>query len=61
MYLINHFLDTLFLGQPDPDPGQANQTNAVSGPNGEQDSLCISEYPHFMLVGVSLWYIILFR
>ena len=59
MYLINHFLDTLVLGQPVPDPGQANQTNAVSGQNslGQQYSLCVSEYgrnPNFMLVDVSL-------
>lgn len=59
MYLINHFLDTLLLGQPVPDPSQANQTNAVSGQNslGQQVSLCVSEYgrnPNFMLVDVSL-------
>ncbi|KAF9229054.1 PLC-like phosphodiesterase [Gyrodon lividus] len=55
MYLINHFLDTLVLGQPVPNPGQANQTNAVSGPNslGEQFYLCAGQYgrnPNFMLV-----------
>ncbi|KAF8560169.1 PLC-like phosphodiesterase [Imleria badia] len=55
MYLINHFLDTLVLGQPVPDVSQANQTNAVSGQNslGQQVSLCVSEYgrnPNFMLV-----------
>jgi hypothetical protein len=55
MYLINHFLDTLVLGVPVPDPSQANQTNAVSGQNslGEQVSLCVGEYsrnPNFMLV-----------
>jgi len=55
MYLINHFLDTLLLGQPVPDPSQANQTNAVSGTNslGEQFDLCASQYgrnPNFMLV-----------
>ncbi|KAI9570387.1 PLC-like phosphodiesterase [Boletus coccyginus] len=55
MYLINHFLDTLLLGQPVPDPSQANQTNAVSGENslGQQVSLCVSENgrnPNFMLV-----------
>ena len=58
MYLINHFLDTLVLGEPVPDYGQANQTNAVSGQNslGQQVSLCVSEYgrnPNFMLVDVS--------
>ncbi|KAG8219632.1 PLC-like phosphodiesterase [Butyriboletus roseoflavus] len=55
MYLINHFLDTLILGQPAPDPAQANQTNAVSGQNslGQQVDLCVTEYgrnPNFMLV-----------
>jgi hypothetical protein len=55
MYLINHFLDSLVLGQAVPDVSQANQTNAVSGPNslGQQVSLCVSEYgryPNFMLV-----------
>ncbi|KAI6007145.1 PLC-like phosphodiesterase [Pisolithus albus] len=55
MYLINHFLDEILLGQPIPDPGQANETNAVSGPNsvGAQVELCVSEYgrsPNFMLV-----------
>ncbi|KAG6333902.1 hypothetical protein ID866_5187 [Astraeus odoratus] len=55
MYLINHFLDVELLGQPVPDPSQANQTNAVSGPNslGVQVELCASEYgrnPNFMLV-----------
>ncbi|KIJ21960.1 hypothetical protein PAXINDRAFT_165285 [Paxillus involutus ATCC 200175] len=55
MYLINHFLDTLVLGQPVPDPSQANQTNAVSGPNslGDQFDLCVTQYgrnPNFMLV-----------
>ncbi|KAH7930497.1 PLC-like phosphodiesterase [Leucogyrophana mollusca] len=55
MYLINHFLDSLILGQPAPDPSQANQTNAVSGTNslGAQFELCVSEYgrnPNFMLV-----------
>ncbi|OAX44460.1 PLC-like phosphodiesterase [Rhizopogon vinicolor AM-OR11-026] len=55
MYLINHFLDTLVLGQPTPDMSQLNQTNAVSGTNslGEQFDLCISQQgknPNFMLV-----------
>ncbi|KAI6031557.1 PLC-like phosphodiesterase [Pisolithus microcarpus] len=49
MYLINHFLDEMLLGQP------SNETNAVSGPNslGAQVELCVSEYgrsPNFMLV-----------
>jgi len=55
MYLINHFFDTLILGQPVSDPSLANQTNAISGQNslGQQVNLCISEYgryPNFMLV-----------
>ncbi|KAG9314181.1 PLC-like phosphodiesterase [Chiua virens] len=55
MYLINHFLDTVVLGEPVPDPSQANETNAVSGQNslGQQVALCVSEYgryPNFMLV-----------
>jgi hypothetical protein len=57
MYLINHFLDTLILGQPAPDPSQANQTNAVTGTNslGEQFDLCVGQQgrnPNFMLVDV---------
>ncbi|KAG1875526.1 PLC-like phosphodiesterase [Suillus subalutaceus] len=55
MYLINHYLDTLILGQPAPDPSQANQTNAVTGTNslGEQFELCVGQQgrnPNFMLV-----------
>ncbi|KAH7885988.1 PLC-like phosphodiesterase [Phlebopus sp. FC_14] len=55
MYLINHFLDVMVLGQPAPDPSHANQTNAVSGQNslGAQVDLCASQYgrnPNFMLV-----------
>lgn len=57
MYLINHFLDTVILGQPAPDPSQANQTNAVTGTNslGEQFNLCVGQQgrnPNFMLVDV---------
>lgn len=57
MYLINHFLDTLVLGQPTPDLSQANQTNAVSGTNslGGQFDLCVNQQgrnPNFMLVDV---------
>jgi hypothetical protein len=29
MYLINHFLDQIILGQPAPDPEQANVTNSA--------------------------------
>lgn len=55
MYLINHFLDTMLLGNPVPDPTDANTTNAVSGKNslGAQVQLCASQYgrnPNFMLV-----------
>ncbi|KIK48394.1 hypothetical protein CY34DRAFT_798209 [Suillus luteus UH-Slu-Lm8-n1] len=55
MYLINHFLDTVILGQPAPDPSQANQTNAATGTNslGEQFNLCVGQQgrnPNFMLV-----------
>lgn len=57
MYLINHFLDTLLLGQPVPDIGALNQTNAVSGTNslGAQVNTCIATQgrpPNFMLVDV---------
>lgn len=57
MYLINHFLDVLVLGQPAPDPSSANQTNAVSGPNslGVQFELCANQHgrnPNFILVDV---------
>ena len=57
MYLINHYLDTLVLGQPAPDISVANQTNAVSGTNslGGQVDLCVSQQgrnPNFMLVDV---------
>lgn len=55
MYLINHFLDVLILGQPAPDPSQANETNAVTGTNslGAQFDLCVGQQgrnPNFMLV-----------
>lgn len=59
MYLINHYLDTLTLGQPTPDRDQANVTNGVSGPGslGEQVQTCAAEYgrnPNFLLVDVSI-------
>ena len=59
MSLINHFLDTLILGQAAPDVGNANVTNAASGPGslGAQVNTCISvnaRPPNFMLVDVSL-------
>ncbi|EGO04745.1 hypothetical protein SERLA73DRAFT_173938 [Serpula lacrymans var. lacrymans S7.3] len=55
MYLINHFFDQLILGQPAPDPDQANQTNAVNGTGslGAQVATCVADYgrnPNFMLV-----------
>ena len=57
MYLINHFLDVLILGQPSPDIAALNQTNAVSGTNslGDQVNLCLATQgrpPNFMLVDV---------
>lgn len=58
MFLINHFLDQLILGEPVPDSAQANETNAVSGTGslGAQVSTCQSVMgrpPNFMLVDVS--------
>ncbi|KAI9512572.1 PLC-like phosphodiesterase [Russula earlei] len=55
LYLINHFLDKIVLGQPAPDPDQANTTNAVSGTGslGLQVQTCAAAYgrnPNFMLV-----------
>jgi len=55
MYLINHFLDELILGQPAPDVEEANVTNSASGPGslGAQVDTCVATYgrsPNFMLV-----------
>ncbi|KAJ6504392.1 PLC-like phosphodiesterase [Mycena vulgaris] len=55
MYLINHFLDTLFLGSPTPDVAAANVTNGVSGVGalGTQVETCVTAYgrpPNYMLV-----------
>jgi len=56
MYLINHFLDSVQLfGQPSPDKGALNQTNAVSGTGslGNQVNTCLENHglpPNFMLV-----------
>jgi len=55
MYLINHFLDTLVLGQPTPDVAQANVTNGVSGTGslGQQVDTCVAangRNPNYMLV-----------
>jgi len=55
MYLINHFLDTLVLGQPTPDVAQANVTNSVNGTGslGQQVNTCVAtngRNPNYMLV-----------
>ncbi|KAF8807790.1 PLC-like phosphodiesterase [Phlegmacium glaucopus] len=55
MYLINHFLDKLLLGQPVPNVGSLNQTNAVSGTGslGDQTITCLNAHglpPNFLLV-----------
>jgi len=55
LYLINHFLDTLALGQPVPDVKDANVTNGVSGVGslGQQVSTCAAangRNPNYMLV-----------
>lgn len=60
MYLINHFLDTLVLGQPTPDREQANVTNGVSGTGslGQQVDTCVAangRNPNYMLVDVSIY------
>jgi hypothetical protein len=57
MYLINHFLDKVILGQPAPDPEAANVTNGVSGTGslGLQVQTCAAangRNPNFMLVDV---------
>jgi hypothetical protein len=58
MYLINHFLDKLLLGQPVPYVEKANVTNAATGAGslGTQVATCVAAYgrpPNFMLVDVS--------
>jgi hypothetical protein len=55
MFLINHFLDQIILGQPTPDPDAANVTNGVSGTGslGLQVQTCAAangRNPNFMLV-----------
>jgi hypothetical protein len=55
LYLINHFLDKLFLGQPVPFIEQLNVTNSASGPGslGAQVDTCVADYgraPNFLLV-----------
>ena len=59
MYLINHFLDQLVLGQPVPYIAKLNQTNAASGPGslGTQVETCVASNgrpPNFLLVDVGL-------
>lgn len=58
MYLINHFLDKLVLGQPAPDVANANSTNSVDGVGGLgiQVQTCVADHgraPNFLLVDVS--------
>jgi hypothetical protein len=60
LYLINHFLDQTILGQPAPDPEQANVTNGVSGTGslGLQVQTCGAQNgrnPNFMLVDVCVY------
>jgi len=55
LYLINHFLDKIVLGQVAPDPDNANVTNSASGTGslGLQVQTCAAQYgrnPNFMLV-----------
>jgi len=55
LYLINHFLDQIVLGQDAPDPQEANVTNGVSGTGslGAQVQTCVATQgrnPNFMLV-----------
>ncbi|KAG6832540.1 hypothetical protein H0H92_000169 [Tricholoma furcatifolium] len=55
MYLINHFLDQLVLGEPVPDISEANVTNAATGAGslGAQVDTCTSvngRAPNFLLV-----------
>jgi hypothetical protein len=58
MYLINHFLDKVVLGNPAPDIDNLNVTNAATGPGslGAQVDTCVtqnSKPPNFLLVDVS--------
>ncbi|KAF9460129.1 PLC-like phosphodiesterase [Collybia nuda] len=55
MYLINHFLDKLLLGQPIPDVSKLNVTNAASGSGslGAHVDACVTlntRPPNFLLV-----------
>jgi hypothetical protein len=60
LFLINHFLDKIVLGQPAPDPEDANVTNAVSGTGslGVQVQTCVAAQgrnPNFLLVDVRFY------
>lgn len=67
MFLINHFLDTMVLGNPTPDVASANVTNAASGSGslGEEVAVCAGlydRYPNFLLVDVRpllIWHVAL--
>ncbi|KAF8481957.1 PLC-like phosphodiesterase [Russula ochroleuca] len=55
LFLINHFLDKIVLGEDAPDPEDANVTNSVSGTGslGAQVQTCVAAQgrsPNFMLV-----------
>ncbi|TFK30856.1 PLC-like phosphodiesterase [Coprinopsis marcescibilis] len=55
LYLVNHYLDKLLLGQPVPFIERLNETNAASGPGslGEQVERCSGQHgrpPNFLLV-----------
>jgi hypothetical protein len=55
LYLINHFLDKIVVGQPVPDVTEANVTNSASGPGSLQAQVdtCIAANtvpPNFLLV-----------
>jgi len=55
MYLINHFLDKIILGNPAPDRDDANTTNGVSGVGSlglqvDQCGATYGKYPSFFLV-----------
>src|SRR6266702_3602523 len=57
LYLINHFLDKVVLGQPAPNPEAANVTNGV-GSLGLQVQTCAAangRNPNFMLVDVCVF------
>jgi hypothetical protein len=60
LFLINHFLDKIVLGQPAPDPENADTTNAANGTGslGEQVQTCVAAHgrnPNFMLVDVCIY------